>query len=181
VRCGNLLLVHTHTLSFFLWCSSTTKYYTDLVVVVREAHIWPKSSWVFSAPPPHVPWTLYNRVVEAFFFFWVWESCLKLGQLSLFVSFVDMPPPHICTFPNRCCWSVCIYITYSKGHREASFHPSVSSFILLSIRSSICPVMVCLLWRGGERVGKGCLFVCVYIYIYINVRAKGLWPWLWCH
>jgi hypothetical protein len=43
-------------------------------------------------------------------------------------------------------------ITYSKGHREASFHPSVSSSICSFIRSSIRPVMVCLLRRVGKRV-----------------------------
>ncbi len=43
-------------------------------------------------------------------------------------------------------------ITYSKGCYEASFHPSVPSFIRPSIQSSIPPVMVCLLQWGGERV-----------------------------
>jgi len=42
--------------------------------------------------------------------------------------------------------------TYSKGRREASFHPSVPSSIHSSVGSSIRPVMVCLLRRGGERV-----------------------------
>ncbi len=40
----------------------------------------------------------------------------------------------------------------SKGRHEVSFHPSVPSLIRSSVRSSIRPVMVCLLRRGGERV-----------------------------
>jgi len=40
----------------------------------------------------------------------------------------------------------------SKRRREASFHPSVPSFIHPSIWSSICFVMVCLLRWGEERV-----------------------------
>ncbi len=47
-------------------------------------------------------------------------------------------------------------VTYSKGHRETSFHPSVPSSICPSVWSSICPVMVCLLQRGRERVKFRC-------------------------
>ncbi len=50
-----------------------------------------------------------------------------------------------CLFNNE-------HITYSKGRREASFHPSVSSSICPSVWSSIHPIMVCLLRRGGERL-----------------------------
>ncbi len=49
-----------------------------------------------------------------------------------------------------------VSITYSKGRREASFHPSVSSSISSSIQSSIRLVMVCLLQWGGERVEYRC-------------------------
>jgi len=41
---------------------------------------------------------------------------------------------------------------YSKGCREASFHPSVPSPIRPSIQSSIHLVMVCLLWQGEKRM-----------------------------
>ncbi len=47
-------------------------------------------------------------------------------------------------------------ITYSKGRHEASFHPSILSSIHPSIQSSICPVMVCLLRGGEERVEYRC-------------------------
>jgi len=173
---------HTHFLSFFgahLLLSTTPTlwwWFGKLIFGQNPVGYSPLP------PPPHVPRTLYNRVVEAFFFFWVWESCLKLGQLSLFVSFVDMPPPHICTFPNRCCWSVCIYITYRKGHREDHFiHLSRHPFFYLSGHPSV------LSWSvysdGAEKEwGRGaCLFVCVCVYIYIYVRGKGLWPWLRSH
>jgi len=43
-------------------------------------------------------------------------------------------------------------VTYSKGCRETSFHPSVPSYIRPSVRSSFHLVMVYLFWRGGKIV-----------------------------
>ncbi len=48
-------------------------------------------------------------------------------------------------------WCIWLHM-YSKGRHEASFHPFVSSFIRPFVRSSIHPIMVCLLRWGGERV-----------------------------
>ncbi len=70
----------------------------------------------------------------------------ELIQYSTFLhKYVDKlynPPTHLVV---TCFLTYLpIYITYSKGCCEASFHPSVHSFIHL--------IMVCLLRRAGERV-----------------------------
>jgi hypothetical protein len=77
-----------------------------------------------------VPWLLYSLLHPQFECIYEWE---KLGTLILVLS-VSSP------------------ITYSKGRCETSFHPSILSSIHPSVRSFICPVMVCLFWHGEERV-----------------------------
>jgi len=68
------------------------------------------------------------------------------------------------------------YITYSKGHRETSFHPFVLSSICPSVWSSIHLIMVCLLRRGGERVAENNIYISVVnFYFYVYFLFWGFW------
>jgi hypothetical protein len=67
-------------------------------------------------------------------------------------SLISSTKKHNLTFTVNVACLIQICITYSKGRREASFHPSVLSSIRPSVWSSIRLVMVCLLRWGKERV-----------------------------
>ncbi len=117
------LLLLAHTLTFFLWCSSTIL----LLLVHRPCGGGSGSPYVAkiqlgipSPPPPHVPWTLYNSGSTSFFFLSGVGLMFEIRS-TLFVSFFLLwiwPPPYLhfvsIGVVGRC---VCIYICEGEGVR----------------------------------------------------------------
>lgn len=100
VRCGTLVVgAHTYFLSFF-----------GAHLLLRLLLHRPCDGGGSGSPyvakiqlgilsPPCSMGLCIIRQQKLFIFFWVWDSCLKLGQLCLFVSFFLLwiwpPPPYL--------------------------------------------------------------------------------------